>query len=197
MSCSSSCCADAEAVNMFCSWPDLYSPKVLDFDRDFLQPEFNPFETIKSESQTDYSLTDSQVQPLISTFSSQELQDPSYLDVFLEPLDVSQLDIEARCPFGRQFFDPMGCCSSQDVGREKVDNPESFFSEFPADIFDHIEPLPSSPENWFVPFIAVKCWKLCFAFVAVKFIWNVCLINWRLVVNVVFVSLTSQVELRI
>lgn len=157
---------------MFYSWPDLYGPKLLgfDFDRDFLQPEFDPLQTIKSEPQSEYRSTNIHTQPLGSPFSSQGLPDPSHFDVFLEPLDVSQLENEVQFPFGRQFFEPMGCCPSHDVGREKVDNPESFFSEFPADIFDHIEPLGSSPENWFFfPFISVKCWKLWSASVSVNF----------------------------
>ncbi|CAK9328726.1 unnamed protein product [Citrullus colocynthis] len=147
MSCSSSCCADnAEAVNMFCSLPDLYSPKLLGFGQDFLQPEFNSFQTtIKSEPQTNYPSTNVRTQPL-SSFSSQGLHDPSF-DVFLEAWDVSQLNNEVQFPFGLQFYEPIGCCTSHDVVRQNVNNPESFFSEFPADIFDHIEPLPSSPEN--------------------------------------------------
>ncbi|KAG7013825.1 Transcription factor DUO1, partial [Cucurbita argyrosperma subsp. argyrosperma] len=144
MSCSSSFSADnAEAVDMFCSLPDLYRPKLLGFGQDFLQPEFNPFPiTIKSDPQTNFHPL-----PLGSTFSSQGLLHDPNIDVFLEPLDVSQLDNEVQFPFGLQFYEPMGRCSSHDVVRENVENPESFFNEFPADILDQIELLPSSPEN--------------------------------------------------
>lgn len=144
MSCSSSFSADnAEAVDMFCSLPDLYRPKLLGFGQDFVQPEFNPFPiTIKSDPQTNFHPL-----PLGSTFSSQGLLHDPNIDVFLEPLDVSQLDNEVQFPFGLQFYEPMGRCSSHDVVRENVENPESFFNEFPADILDQIELLPSSPEN--------------------------------------------------
>lgn len=149
MSCSSSCCAEnAAPVNIFCPWPDPYSSKFLGFGTNFLQPEFTPFQTIKSEPQTEFPST-LHTQPLDddSTFLSQRLHGPGFFDDFLEPLDVSPLENEVQFPLGRPFFEPIGCCPSHDVEREKVDNPESFFSEFPADIFDRIEPLPSSPEN--------------------------------------------------
>ncbi|XP_022973896.1 transcription factor DUO1-like [Cucurbita maxima] len=144
MSCSSSFSADnAEAVDMFCSLPDLYRPKLLGFGQDFLQPEFNPFPiTIKSDPQTNFHPL-----PLGSTFSSQGLLHDPNIDIFLEPLDVSQLDNEVQFPFGLQFYEPMGRCSSHDVVSENVENPESFFNEFPADILDQIELLSSSPEN--------------------------------------------------
>ncbi|KAA0039783.1 myb-related protein 308-like protein [Cucumis melo var. makuwa] len=143
MLCLSSCRADyVEPVNMFCSLPDSYCPKLLGFGQDFLQPEFNSFQTsIKFEQQSNFH-----TQSLSSTFSSQGLHDPNF-DVFLETLDVSQLTNEVQFPSGLQFYEPIGCCSSHDDVRENVDNPESFFSEFPADIFEHIEPPPSSPEN--------------------------------------------------
>ena len=163
---------------MFCSLPDLYRPKLLGFGQDFVQPEFNPFPiTIKSDPQTNFHPL-----PLGSTFSSQGLLHDPNIDVFLEPLDVSQLDNEVQFPFGLQFYEPMGRCSSHDVVRENVENPESFFNEFPADILDQIELLPSSPENWFFsPFISVKCWELWFASLSVN-------VNWCLQLNVFLFS---------
>ena len=161
MSCLSSCCAEnVEPLNMFCSVPDPYSPKLLGFGQDFLQPEFN---SIKFEQQSNFH-----TQSLSSTFSSQGLHDPNF-DVFLETLDVSQLTNEVQFPSGLQFYEPMECCSSHDVVRENVDNPESFFSEFPADIFE-LEPLPSSPENWyFASFISVKLFE---TLILHLYLWN-------------------------
>ncbi|KAI4356673.1 hypothetical protein L6164_000678 [Bauhinia variegata] len=67
----------------------------------------------------------------------------NFYDVF-GPLDQQELQIGSEFPFELSSFEPLGSCGL--VTRDVIGNPakpESFFDDFPADMFDDMElPLP-------------------------------------------------------
>lgn len=63
-------------------------------------------------------------------------------------LDACELGNGAQLPIGAQLFEPVGSCRSD--AKENNDNPitpDSFFDDFPTDVFDHIEPYQSPSER--------------------------------------------------
>ncbi|KAJ0110826.1 hypothetical protein Patl1_00143 [Pistacia atlantica] len=151
-SCSSSNMEKAGTIKMV-PLPDLVNPKLLHFDAHF---ELTPYEN--------YPCPDSQLQipfPNILqpqqdlTFSpdSQELlaglEDPHFFDVF-GPVDAPQLTNGAQLPVEESFLKPVRSFRNDVIVKEEYDNPvnpDAFFDDFPTDMFDHIEPLPS-PSDW-------------------------------------------------
>ena len=77
-------------------------------------------------------------QDLLATF-----EDPYFSQVFA-PLDVPEL---GSGHVGQSFLEPVR--SSGFGAREETDSPvtpDAFFDDFPTDMFDHMEPLPSPSE---------------------------------------------------
>ncbi|KAK9273441.1 hypothetical protein L1049_018251 [Liquidambar formosana] len=134
--------------------PDLVNPDLLSFEANMCPLEFISTEKIPcNESQSQFLFPQlPQPQPVLP-FSpeSQELvarlEDPNFMDVF-GPGDASEIVNGGQIPFGLTFFEPEGSCRN---GRRKQNDnpvtPDSFFDDFPTDMFDHIEPLPS-PSDW-------------------------------------------------
>jgi myb proto-oncogene protein len=131
---------------------DLLNPKLVYFETNLTHRELSQAEKNscnESQSQIPFSEIISQPQPEL-TFSpeSQELlarlEDPNIFDMF-GSLDASELGNGPQLPIGAQLFEPVGSCRTD--AKENFDNPitpDSFFDDFPTDVFDHIEP-PSSP----------------------------------------------------
>ncbi|XP_057978853.1 transcription factor DUO1-like isoform X1 [Malania oleifera] len=76
------------------------------------------------------------------------LEDPCFLDVF-GGRDSEELGNEKRLGFFAVPSEGMGCYENggKKVKEEKLMTPDSFFDDFPTDMFDHIEPL-LSPSEW-------------------------------------------------
>ncbi|KAL5798908.1 hypothetical protein ACOSQ2_003728 [Xanthoceras sorbifolium] len=138
--------------------PDLVNSKLLHFDttnyahiEELDQRENydnNNNNQCTSESQLQISFSHVLPQPQQDmTFSpgSQELlarfEDPYFFDVFGPVDDAPELAVVEQ-----PFLKPAtGCCC--DGGRDGSENPDAFFDDFPADMFDQIESLPS-PSDW-------------------------------------------------
>ncbi|XP_040991369.1 transcription factor DUO1 [Juglans microcarpa x Juglans regia] len=152
-SCSSSFMENSEMIRMV-PLPDLVNPKLLNFDTSLIHHEFSPAKKspfIESQVRQIPFSQIPQPQPDV-TFSpeSQELlarlEDPSIFDMF-GTLDASGLGNGAQLPIGTQLFEPVGSC--RNGTKEKIDipiTPDSIFDDFPTDVFDHIEPAPSSSD---------------------------------------------------
>ncbi|XP_059633886.1 transcription factor DUO1 [Cornus florida] len=152
--CSSSHFDNSEMIKMV-PLPDLMNPNLLNFDPNLLQLQFTPSEeNICNESQPQFpfSVLPPPLQSVLPlSFESQELvtrlEDPNFLDAFGHA-DASELGSVAHIQLVQPYCGQEGDC--QNGGRGENDNPmtpDSFFDDFPADMFDHIEPLPS-PSDW-------------------------------------------------
>ncbi|EXC12835.1 Transcription factor GAMYB [Morus notabilis] len=131
------------------SLPDLVNPKLLNFEQDLGQPLFNcsteknpcidtqplnlnPFPPM-SQSQLELAFPSEEHQDFLARFGE------PYFDVF-GSLEASKLGNGTEIPFCiPPFLEPVG----------KPDNlsptPDSLFDDFPVDMFDQIESLPSPP----------------------------------------------------
>lgn len=74
----------------------------------------------------------------------------SFLDVFGD-VDASEIGNIAQFPFAPSYLGPClgGNCACAGRGRNANSAifPDGFFCDFPEDIFDHMEPIPS-PSEW-------------------------------------------------
>jgi myb proto-oncogene protein len=131
--------------------PDLVNPKLLNLETNLIHHEFSPAEKHPSfiESQTQIPFI---LQPEL-TFSPESqdllarLEDPNIFEMFGQ-LDASGLGNGSQLSIGPQLFELVGSCRTG--ANEKIDNsitPDSFFDDFPTDVFDHIEPPPSPSER--------------------------------------------------
>ncbi|XP_059302850.1 transcription factor DUO1-like [Lycium ferocissimum] len=133
-SCSSSYIGNSDMINVV-PLPDLVNPNSIPFESNLLQLDFTPTDQkklgiIESHIQTDFAL------PL----ENQEFPMPSFIDVFGHEFNGSELD---------NVQVPLVPCAEHVVKREieKALTPDTFIDDFPLDMFDHIEPLPS-PSEW-------------------------------------------------
>ncbi|CDP09459.1 unnamed protein product [Coffea canephora] len=134
--------------------PELMHPNTLNYEQSFLPPEFDLIEKkpcIETLSQLPF--------PQIPNFQSEfalslehnevvtRLGDPNYLEAFGSSISSElgnvQLPIMPTCFESERR-------STQIAAKCEIGNPvtpDSFVDDFPIDIFDHIEPLPS-PLDW-------------------------------------------------
>ncbi|WRX10908.1 SANT/Myb domain - like 10 [Theobroma cacao] len=148
-SCSSSYIDNSETTKLE-QLPDLVNPKLYNIDANGAQLELmsrgqNPY----AEAQPQFFFPQIlQPQPYLTlSLESQDLlakfEDPYFSQVFA-PMDVPEL---GSGHVGQPFLEPVRC--SGFGAREETDNPvtpDTFFDDFPADMFDHMEPLPSPSE---------------------------------------------------
>ncbi|XP_022756957.1 transcription factor DUO1 [Durio zibethinus] len=146
-SCSSSYLENSETINME-QFPDIMNPKLCNIDANIAQLE------LMSRGKSPYAEAPSQFffphipqpQPYLTlSLDSQDLlakfEDPYFSQVFA-PVDVPEL---GSGYVGQPFLEPVR--SSGFGVREETDmTPDAFFDDFPADMFDHMEPLPSPSE---------------------------------------------------
>ncbi|KAK4344875.1 hypothetical protein RND71_035051 [Anisodus tanguticus] len=134
-SCSSSYIDNYDMINLV-AMPDLVNPNSIAFEQHLLQLDFSTPNEKKlgiesSHIQTDFPL------PL----ENQEFPPmPNFIDVFGHEFNSSEL-------YNVQV--PLVPCAKNVVKREieKPLTPDTFIDDFPLDMFDHIEPLPS-PSEW-------------------------------------------------
>ena len=149
-SCSSSTYIDNPEPIRMVPLPELLNPNLLAFEQNLLQLDFTP---IEKKPYIDHS------PPPLSTFpqlepelplglESQELEtrlgDPNFLDVFgqAESSDIIQLPYVSPGFGAERRYEIDGSREN-----EKPVTTDSFIDDFPMDIFDQIEMLPS-PSDW-------------------------------------------------
>ncbi|KAL6322415.1 hypothetical protein AAG906_007969 [Vitis piasezkii] len=134
--------------------PDMVEPNLPALETNLFQLQFNHADqkTPWLESQAQFPFPHlPQPQPALTLSpESQELvarlDDPNFFDVFGDR-DVSQeLGNGAQLPVEPTFFE-LESCKSCGKRKENPMTPDSFFDDFPTDMFDHMEPLPS-PSEW-------------------------------------------------
>ena len=119
--------------------PDLVDPKLITFETHFVQPDSQsliPFPPIL-QPQLDLTFS-SEDQDLLARF------DDPYFDMFGS--QETRTENATQLPMVPPFLEPLESCRSG--ARVKIDNsitPDCFFDDFPADMFDHIDSLPSPP----------------------------------------------------
>ncbi|XVF22807.1 hypothetical protein REPUB_Repub12eG0202700 [Reevesia pubescens] len=148
-SCSSSYLENSETIKVE-QFPDIVNPKLCNIDSNIAQLELmsrgkNPYTEVQSQiffpqipqPQT-YLTLSLESQDLLAKF-----EDPYFSQVFA-PMDVPELGSgHVELP----FLEPVR--SSGFGAKEETDNPatpDTLFDDFPADMFDHMEPLPSPSE---------------------------------------------------
>ncbi|KAA8520463.1 hypothetical protein F0562_014719 [Nyssa sinensis] len=139
-SCLSSYIDNSEIIKMV-SLPDLVNPNLLNFEQNLLRLEFTP----PGKNPWD----DSQLHVPFTTIPALQSVpgDPNFLNA-MGHADASEFGNAAHLPHVQPYFGQERC--HQGDGRGENDNPvtpDSFFDDFPTDMFDHIEPLPS-PSEW-------------------------------------------------
>lgn len=136
---------------------DIVESNLHAFETNLFQLHFNHVD-LKSpcmESQSQFPFPHlPQPQPALTLSpESQELvarlDNPNFFDVFGDQ-DVSQeLGNGAQLPVEPTFFELESCKSCGKL-KENPMTPDSFFDDFPTDMFDHMEPLEPlrSPSDW-------------------------------------------------
>ncbi|KAK6918633.1 Transcription termination factor, mitochondrial/chloroplastic [Dillenia turbinata] len=153
--CSSSYMESSEMVKMF-GLPELVTTDTIKFDATIAQLEFsikaeNSSMDMESESQNPFPQLPQLEPDLALSPESQELiarlEDPSFMEVFgqrdLPELGTGEnLSVDLPMPGIQESY-------ATDGTKESVDTvtPDTFFDDFPTDMFDHIESLPS-PSDW-------------------------------------------------
>lgn len=154
-SCSSAYIVNSETGKME-QFSDVFNPKLCNLDENIVQLEQymsrgkSPY-AAESQSQIFFP-HQIQVQPqpyLTLSVESQDLlakfEDPYFSQVFAQ-MDVPELE-SGHVGVGQPFLEPVR--SSGFGAREEADNPvtpDAFFDDFPADMFDQMESLPSPSE---------------------------------------------------
>ncbi|PPD93210.1 hypothetical protein GOBAR_DD09854 [Gossypium barbadense] len=149
-SCSSSSYLDStETIIKVEQFPKLVNPKLYT-DANMAQLELmsignNPYAAAEAQPQAFFPQTPHPQPYLTLSLESQDLlakfEDPYFSQVFA-PMDVPELDsgnVEQQ-----PFLEPVR--SGGFGAREEADNPmipDAFFDDFPADMFDQMEPLPN------------------------------------------------------
>lgn len=146
-SCSSSNIMDNSGPIKMVSLPDLVNPKLLHLDQIHSPFDNNP----STESLLQFPFPPIPQQDLTFSPDSQELffrlGDPYFFDLF-GPADTPQLINEPQLPVEEPFLKPVtDCTHNVKVENEEPVNPDTFFDDFPADMFDHVESL-GSPSEW-------------------------------------------------
>ncbi|KAF5744277.1 putative Myb-like HTH transcriptional regulator family protein [Tripterygium wilfordii] len=154
-SCSSSYTENPEAVRIM-TLPDMDRPDFFSFDMNHFQLELDHTEKdmfIESQPQVSFPQIPEPQSGLIFSPESQELlsrlQDPYFLDMFGQAR-APELGNGSQLSIGPPFYDPVVSCTSaaaMDGSSNNPATPFSFFDDFPDNVFDQIEKLPS-PSDW-------------------------------------------------
>ncbi|XWS36978.1 hypothetical protein CRYUN_Cryun19dG0003800 [Craigia yunnanensis] len=135
------------------SLPDLIKPNLLNLETDLPILDIGPFQMIPSlEPSVNYPVS---LQPQLQL----DLPIlPECQDLAPEPFDLNFVGMfKHQEAFGSESkpksltrFSSAGIKGNAQIGKEEdrgnPANPDSFFDEFPTDMFDYLEPLPSSSE---------------------------------------------------
>ncbi|KAK2993553.1 hypothetical protein RJ640_014589 [Escallonia rubra] len=150
-SCSSSYIDYPETIKMV-PLPELVlNSNLLSFEPNILQLESSPVENKPCpEPQLDFpQIAPLQADDLPLTLESQEVitrfGDANFLNILASHTYASEI---VQLPYASSCFEPERGCQNGGQGEdENPVTPDSFIDDFPMDMFDHIEPLPS-PSEW-------------------------------------------------
>ncbi|XP_016507496.1 transcription factor DUO1-like isoform X2 [Nicotiana tabacum] len=151
--CPSSYMNNPDTINMV-QWPELVNSTSLPFEPDLLQPEFIPNEK-RTCFGSQITLPFPQIplqadfgHPLESQILPMKLEESDFLDFFGQ---LSASDIgDVQVPLVPASWSGPEKSSEIITMKREIDvplTPDSFIDDFPMDMFDHIDPLPS-PFNW-------------------------------------------------
>ncbi|OIW01008.1 hypothetical protein TanjilG_16257 [Lupinus angustifolius] len=122
-------------------------------DINHAEQEFiTPFESYKNTEQISFPQVPELKTDITFSMESQDLlariDEPNFIDVF-DPIHASsEYEIGVELPIGLPFFEPLS--GNSGIGtRDRVENSknsDSFFDDFPVDIFDDME-QPTSPSK--------------------------------------------------
>lgn len=117
--------------------PDLIQSEKPSSETSHVEQDLTPFESCKSTENIPFPQISELQTDLMYSMGNQDIFEPNLFDMF-GPLDSSEFGM---VPFPQPipFFEPS---SSKNI--------DSFFDDFPVDMFDHImeEPPPTSPSNF-------------------------------------------------
>ncbi|RZC02419.1 Transcription factor DUO1 [Glycine soja] len=148
-SCSLPYIDNSEVIKMV-SLPDLIKSELPSSDTIHVEQEFTLFENYKSTEQIAFPQIPELQNGLTFSMENQDLlptiDEPCFIEE-LCPLDASEFGIGPQHPIGFPFFQPPGSCrlgTGDAIDNSKIS--DSFFDDFPVDMFDHMDP-PASPSN--------------------------------------------------
>ncbi|CAJ1948143.1 unnamed protein product [Sphenostylis stenocarpa] len=143
---------NSEVIKMV-SLPDLIKSELPSFDTLNVEQEFTLFESYKSIDQNQQisfpqipELQNDLKFPLGNQDVLARIDESCFIEDFCA-FDAYEFGIGSQHPIGLPFFEPPGSFSTGT--RDGIDNfksSDSFFDDFPTDIFDHMDP-PASPSN--------------------------------------------------
>jgi len=85
--------------------------------------------------------------PMESLDGLARIDEPCFIEDFCALDDVSEFGIGLQHPIGFPFFEPPGSCRIETMDSiDKFKSSDSFFDDFPMDLFDHMDP-PASPSK--------------------------------------------------
>ncbi|CAK9149375.1 unnamed protein product [Ilex paraguariensis] len=135
--------------------PELLNPNLLNFEQNQLRVEFIPTEKNPcndSQLQLSFPNIPQPQSELALPVESQEfigrLGNSDFLDWFGGHTNASELGDDAQIPIVLPCFGQGNCQNGEErENGNSVTTPDSFIDDFPMDMFDQLEPLPS-PSEW-------------------------------------------------
>lgn len=132
---------------------NLDAAKMMPLASDMIKQEFHEYDKSLLQIEAQPRIPGLQVQPEF-TFSPEShellarIEDPYLFNVFGTDVAPELGDGGgSQLSLGPPLFDPIaGCVNSANDVKNNV-TPDTFFDDFPTDMFDQIEPLPS-PSDW-------------------------------------------------
>ncbi|BAT96793.1 hypothetical protein LR48_Vigan11g169500 [Vigna angularis] len=142
---------NSEVIKMV-SLPDLIKSELPSSDPIHVEQGFTPFESYNSSEQIQQisfpqipELQHDLTFPMGSQDVLARIDEPYFVEDFCALDDASEFGIGLQHPIGFPFFEPPGSCRIETRDTiDKFKSSDSFFDDFPMDMFDHMDP-PASP----------------------------------------------------
>ncbi|ESW06500.1 hypothetical protein PHAVU_010G053200 [Phaseolus vulgaris] len=144
---------NSEVIKMV-SLPELIKCELPCSDPIHIEQEFTLFESYKISEQNQQipfpqmpELQNDLTFPVGSQDVLARIDEPCFIEDFCALDDVSEFGIGLQHPIGFPFFEPPGSCRIETRDTiDKFKSSDSFFDDFPMDMFDLMDP-PASPSN--------------------------------------------------
>ncbi|WVZ16889.1 hypothetical protein V8G54_009871 [Vigna mungo] len=142
---------NSEVMKMV-SLPDLIKSELPSSDPIHVEQGFTPFESYNSSEQIQQisfpqipELQNDLTFPMGSQDVLARMDEPYFVEDYCALDDASEFGIGLQHPIGFPFFEPPGSCRIETRDTiDKFKSSDSFFDDFPIDMFDHMDP-PASP----------------------------------------------------
>ncbi|XP_047181474.1 transcription factor DUO1 [Vigna umbellata] len=142
---------NSEVIKMV-SLPDLIKSELPSSDPIHVEQGFTPFESYNSSEQIQQisfpqipELQHDLTFPMGSQDVLARIDEPYFVEDYCALDDASEFGIGLQHPIGFPFFEPPGSCRIETRDTiDKFKSSDSFFDDFPMDMFDHMDP-PASP----------------------------------------------------